>query len=120
MELIAFGSMIALLLYLIVNHEGDLGMILPIISVYALATFKLMPALQQIYMNIGNIKANISAFESIQLDLENSIKADLKASPPKMASCTQQKISLENITFTYPGKVEPALEKLIFQYQLKI
>ncbi|MEK9780321.1 MAG: ABC transporter ATP-binding protein, partial [Gammaproteobacteria bacterium] len=113
MELIAFGSMIALLLYLIVNHEGDLGMILPIISVYALATFKLMPALQQIYMNIGNIKANISAFESIQLDLENSIKADLKASPPKNGFLyPAEKISLENITFTYPGKVEPALEKI--------
>jgi ABC-type multidrug transport system fused ATPase/permease subunit len=113
MELIAFGSMITLLLYLIVNHEGDLGMILPIISVYALATFKLMPALQQIYMNIGNIKANISAFESIQLDLENSIKADLKASTPKNGFLyPAEKISLENITFTYPGKVEPALEKI--------
>ncbi len=54
-------------------------MILPIISVYALATFKLMPALQQIYMNIGNIKANISAFESIQLDLENSNQSRLKS-----------------------------------------
>jgi ABC-type multidrug transport system fused ATPase/permease subunit len=113
MELIAFGSMITLLLYLIVNHEGDLGMILPIISVYALATFKLMPALQQIYMNIGNIKANISAFESIQLDLENSIKADLKASTPKNGFLyPAEKIYLENITFTYPGKVEPALEKI--------
>jgi len=90
-----------------------LGMILPIISVYALATFKLMPALQQIYMNIGNIKANISAFESIQLDLENSIKADLKASTPKNGFLyPAEKISLENITFTYPGKVEPALEKI--------
>ena len=74
MELIAFGSMIALLLYLIASHNGNLGVILPILSVYALATFKLLPAFQQIYTSIAYIKGNIAAFDSIKKDLTNSMQ----------------------------------------------
>ena len=48
-------------------------MILPIISVYAIGTIKLLPAFQQIYSSIAIIKANIPAFESIQQDLHDSL-----------------------------------------------
>lgn len=68
MELVAFGSMIALILYLIANYNGNLGIILPIFSVYALGTFKLLPAFQQIYASIAIIKGNIASFTSIQRD----------------------------------------------------
>ena len=75
-ELLAFGSMILLILYLIASHNGNLGMILPIISVYAIGTIKLLPAFQQIYSSIAIIKANIPAFESIQQDLYDSLSAE--------------------------------------------
>ena len=74
MELIAFGSMIGLLLYLIATHNGNLAIILPILSVYALATFKLLPAFQQIYASVAYIKGNIAAFESIQKDLTEAMQ----------------------------------------------
>ena len=44
MELIAFGAVISLVLYLLAAYEGNLGNILPVLSVYALAGFKLLPA----------------------------------------------------------------------------
>ena len=47
-------------------------MILPIISVYAIGTIKLLPAFQQIYSSVAIIRANIPAFESIQKDLYDS------------------------------------------------
>ncbi|MEP4704902.1 MAG: ABC transporter transmembrane domain-containing protein, partial [Hyphomicrobiales bacterium] len=45
MELVAFGSVISLIIYLLAAHQGNLGAILPILSVYALAGFKMLPAL---------------------------------------------------------------------------
>ncbi|MGZ7287445.1 hypothetical protein ACXWQ3_09670, partial [Streptococcus pyogenes] len=48
MELVAFGSVIFLVLYLVEQYNGNLGHILPILSVYALAGFKLLPAFQQV------------------------------------------------------------------------
>tara|TARA_B100001057_G_scaffold126366_1_gene125189 strand:- start:57498 stop:59294 length:1797 start_codon:yes stop_codon:yes gene_type:complete len=113
MELIAFGSMIAVVLYLIAYYEANLGIILPILSVYALAGVKLLPAFQSIYTSIARIKANSAAFESIQGDLDNSQQT--KSSILKIDKTTllpKKHISLENVTFKYPNKEDPALNQL--------
>lgn len=113
MELIAFGSMIALLLYLIASHNGNLGIILPILSVYALASFKLLPAFQQIYGSLATLKASIPAFESIQQDLIDSTqiqRTTLKLEKSNLH--LKQQITFENVTFTYPGSREPVLKAL--------
>lgn len=112
-ELIAFGSLVSLLLYLISYHNGDLGMILPILSVYALATFKLLPAFQQIYTSIAQIKASMAAFESIKEDLVTSSEIKLETLKPKQSYLSAKRnISLENITFTYPNIDEPTLNQM--------
>lgn len=117
MELIAFGSMIALVLYLIINHDGNLGLILPILSVYALAGFKLLPAFQLIYGSVAQIKGNIPAFEAIHQDLINSktSHSEQSYSDSKEKLSPKNTISLKNITFTYPGKTLPALKQLNMQ-----
>tara|TARA_B100001287_G_scaffold86087_1_gene71992 strand:+ start:4208 stop:5917 length:1710 start_codon:yes stop_codon:yes gene_type:complete len=112
-ELLAFGSMILLILYLIASHDGNLGMILPIISVYAIGTIKLLPAFQQIYSSIAIIKANIPAFESIQQDLyDSSSEAKMSIKVEESYLHPKKQISLEKVTFTYPNKQEPALDRL--------
>ena len=112
-ELLAFGSMIVLILYLIASHNGNLGMILPILSVYAIGIIKLLPAFQQIYSSIAIIKANIPAFESIQQDLRDSLHKESKSQQFEQNNLNpKHSISLENITFTYPNKEEPAQNKL--------
>ena len=112
-ELLAFGSMILLILYLIASHNGNLGMILPIISVYAIGTIKLLPAFQQIYSSIAIIKANIPAFESIQQDLYDSLSAEeISIQVEESYLHPEKHISLEKVSFTYPNKQEPALNGL--------
>jgi ABC-type multidrug transport system fused ATPase/permease subunit len=113
MELIAFGLMITLLLYLIASYDGNLGKILPVVSVYALATFKLLPAFQQIYASIATIKSNHAAFESIKHDLTDSMQTKLEILKTKQCYLSsKQQISLQNVTFTYPNKAEPAISQL--------
>jgi len=104
-ELLAFGAMIGLVLILIKTHHGDLGAVLPILAVYALACFKLLPALQQIYSSITQIKGNLAAFESVEEDLINSQEkfSNIKTVPLSNISLNKQ-ISLKNIYFAYPNK----------------
>ena len=112
-ELIAFGSIILLILYLMVSYDANLGIILPILSIYAVGAIKLLPAFQQIYGSIGLIKANLAAFDSIREDLNNSFKVvQEKQIIEKKYLNPEQKICLENIAFTYPNKDEPALNQL--------
>ena len=111
MELIAFGSMIGLVLLLIKLHEGNLGVVLPILAVYALAAFKLLPALQQIYSSLASIKGSLAAFEAVKGDLERSIdnqKSITKETLPIRTELKKQ-ITLSNIQFSYPGKPKPAV-----------
>ncbi len=113
MELIAFGSMILLVLYLVATHNGNLGIILPILSVYALAGFKLLPALQQIYSSAATIKGSISAFESIRDDLLNSFDQESGISAQENLHLPlKHEIRLDNISFAYPNKTTPAINKL--------
>jgi len=113
-ELLAFGSMITLILYLISSYEGNLGTILPILSLYALASAKLLPAFQMVYASVSNIKGNISALESIQQDIIDSMESELVPLKPEEQNYIypKQQISLEDITFTYPGKNELTLNQV--------
>ena len=43
-ELVAFGSIILLVIYLFVTHNGELGLIIPSLTVYAVASVKILPA----------------------------------------------------------------------------
>ena len=111
-ELIAFGAMISLVLVLIKIHSGNLGEVLPILAVYALAAFKLLPALQQIYSSLSQIKGNTAAFEAVKDDLERSFDSQ-KTSRDTVVSTPidlKRSIKLSNIEFTYPGKERPAVD----------
>lgn len=113
MELIAFGAVIFLVLYLLSAYDGNLGDILPVLSVYALAGFKLLPAFQQMYTSLAQVKGNISSFDSIEEDLANS--KDIRELEPSYnfgKLSPKSFIRLDNINFNYPGKEEKALNKL--------
>lgn len=111
-ELIAFGAMISLVLVLIKVHSGNLGEVLPILAVYALAAFKLLPALQQIYSSLSQIKGNTAAFEAVKNDLERSFDSQKTSSDTVVSTPINLKrsIKLSNIEFTYPGKDRPAVD----------
>ncbi len=113
MELVAFGSIIGLLLYLMNNYQSDLSKILPIVSVYALACIKLLPAFQQVYNSTANIKGNIAALESIEKDLESAMQKKINLNNTKHEYLIpKDEISLENITFTYPEKEKAVIKSL--------
>lgn len=115
MELVAFGSVIFLILYLLAAHDGNLGTILPLLSVYALAGFKLLPAFQQIYSSISGIRGNLVAFEGLRDDLRASATATHQLTPNENTGehlTPRTSIELRNVQFTYPGKTTPALRDL--------
>jgi ABC-type multidrug transport system fused ATPase/permease subunit len=113
MELLGFASMVILVIYLISNSKGNLGLIMPILSIYAIAGVKLLPAFQQIYNGIASAKGNLSAYESIREDLIN-----IKTVTAQKVEANQQvwsknnEISLKNITFNYPEKKTIALKNI--------
>ena len=114
MEWLGFTIIIVLVLYLLKTSQGNLGIILPVLSAYALAGMKLLPALQQIYHSIAQVKGNISAYETIQEDLKNSnaTETSQKVETNQQVWSKHNEINLKNITFNYPDKANPAIENI--------
>lgn len=133
MELVAFGAMISLVLVLLQLNNGELSKVLPVLAVYALAGFKLLPALQQIYGSITTMKGATPAFEAIKPDLIASQQHDIASASPVIASAAKQSqeyasrhcerseaisltnhqaLHLQNITFTYPNAAKLALNNI--------
>ena len=118
MELIAFGSMIVLVIFLTHSSEGDISEALAVISIYAFAGFKLLPAFQLIYGSISQIKGNMAAYHAIREDLKNSQEigprqdvvrfSDLSKSDPNTCHSLGS-IVVRDVNFKYPNRDHPAL-----------
>lgn len=74
LEFSTFSFLIFLILYLSVYKQSHFLDFLPLISVFALAGLKLIPALHQLYTCVSHLKSHIAAYENLKYDLFNSKK----------------------------------------------
>lgn len=111
-ELTAFGTVIMLVLYLLRANNGDANELLPLLSLYALAGFKLLPAFQQIYASLSQVRGNLPALHAIQDDLEQSQQTIETHQPTELPLYPEKHIALDQVSFTYPGKSQPALNNV--------
>jgi ATP-binding cassette, subfamily B, bacterial PglK len=68
-ELIAISFLIIFMIIITLNYGRDIIDLLPFLTVFGFAIFKLLPSLQVVYIAISSIKANTSAFENIQNEI---------------------------------------------------
>ena len=69
LELVAVGSILLLIVFMLIVREESAASILPILSLYAIAGFKLLPNFQLIYTAFARIRGSIGMFENIYPDL---------------------------------------------------
>lgn len=113
LEFLAFTGLVLIVLSIHTMNNGNITNALPTISLFAVAAFKILPALQILYSSVSMIQGNISAVHSIKFDLQNSQNSIIRAKFPKKSNnIFQQSIKLENITFTYPSKKIPAIDNI--------
>jgi len=110
-EIIAFGGLLLIVMYLIVTHESYLEVI-PTIALYAFAARRLVPALQDIYQQFANIRSFHAALDDIYDDLVNSKNHQLQKSSdlPINSLAFSSQIKLDHITFQYKGAKESAIK----------
>tara|TARA_Y100000766_G_scaffold285115_1_gene306495 strand:- start:2718 stop:4412 length:1695 start_codon:yes stop_codon:yes gene_type:complete len=109
-EFISYGGVVLSILILVLFFPNNLEKFVGLIAVYAIASLKLLPALQQIYTSITQIKGNITSFSYLQDDL---MSANHESKPLEKKEISSFKnIELENISFTYPSKDLLAIDNI--------
>ncbi|MFH0969678.1 MAG: ABC transporter ATP-binding protein [Patescibacteria group bacterium] len=114
MEIVAFGGIVVLLIFLVSSNTST-QRIIPLISFFAFAGYRLMPALQEIFSSLTNIEFNKAVLDQIHFDMrqdrlkEKNTSPDIKDIKPILF---ERKIELKNICFTYPGHDKIVLKNI--------
>ncbi len=113
MEIIAFGGLLSVVLYLLVV-SGSLLQALPVLSVYAFACYRLMPALQQVYIQLSNMRFAGPALDALHKDFNTLNHEDAS----DFNRCSHlplnihQGLRLEQVGYTYPKASQPAINTI--------
>ena len=107
LEGIAFGGMLLVILYLM-DKKNDLAVALPVMGVYAFAGYRLMPALQQVYNGISQLRFSGPALDALYNDFQEIVSAE-KIKLPGSKKHPKDVIELKNVSYRYPGSEKNAL-----------
>jgi ATP-binding cassette, subfamily B, bacterial PglK len=111
LEVVAFGGMILIVIYLMSNKTDNFGEIIPIISLYAMAGYRLMPALQVVYSGIASIKFSIPAFNIIAEGFSQTETKDVTQTNQDRLSFENQ-IEIKQVSFSYKNPNAFVLDNL--------
>ena len=113
MEILAFGGVLTLVLYLMTTY-GDFEDVLPVLALYTLAGYRMMPSLQQVYSQLTTVKFSIPALNLLYDDLNSLDKADVESKIEEHIHPLgiRAKISLDSISFQYQGQDAPAINDI--------
>ena len=109
LEAVAFGGIMILILYKM-KQSGSFSNALPVISLYAFAGYRLMPALQQIYGSFSKFDFIIPSVKKIHDDFINLKILNLNNDQDKII--LKNKINLKNICYNYPNSSRTALKNI--------
>lgn len=107
-ETISFGAILMFAIILLASSSSANAV--SILSIYAIAGYKLLPTMQQIYKSISNISANGGVVFDLKLSLDvvTDVCIDHKAVPLKSVGSIQ----LQNISYQYPNTNKLALQDI--------
>lgn len=111
LEVVAFGGMILIVMYLMSEKIDNSSTIIPIISLYAMAGYRLMPALQVIYSGVARIKFSIPAFNIIVDAFSQTDTKDLTQTNQDRLSF-ENKIEIKQVSFSYKNPNSHVLDNL--------
>lgn len=103
-EAIAFGSILLLSLVLIMGQEaGGLGKVLPVLGLYAFAGYRILPAIQQIYRAVTQMRFGAPGLDTIHDDLRATQRLIEIAGGPAPRLPLRRHIGLRSVSYGYPG-----------------
>lgn len=118
-EVVFFSAILFIGIGTVFYENSDLGMILPMLGLYALGALKLRPAANNIYESLTTMKFGASSLDKVIHDLEITTKVNGfgNATPERLQF--HKSILLKNIFFYYTDEKKPALDSITLEIKAK-
>ena len=126
LETLAYGGVLLIVLYFL-RFSGEIEDVLPILSLYVFAGYRLMPSLNEIFTTAILMRFNQEPLRHLHADLMDSGAGPDEPSVWKGKETDQKplplgkELALKNISFTYPNTEAPSIESVdlrIFRHQV--
>ena len=116
LEIVAFGGIVLLVIYsLLFSDSGD--SLIPLLSLFSLAGYRLLPALQQIYSGFSQVRFHWPVLEAVCDDFV--LTQDISLDPVGLATRKielKSSIDVENLTYRHQDQDQALFES----FNLKI
>lgn len=103
-ETITFGGIVAVILF--IDKGEGLANYLPKLSLFALAGYRLLPSLQQIYFSLTDIKYHLPGLDKLHADIQELpfeiAKANKEDTPPDSVTYHNE-LAIRDVHFKYPS-----------------
>ncbi len=111
-ETISFSAI--LLFAILVLSSSNSTNVVAILSIYAIAGYKLLPTMQQMYKSISSISANGAVVLQLKANLDVITEASAQQRPEPMGQVSA--IQLHNISYQYPNTDKLALDDVTISF----
>ncbi|WP_406565257.1 ATP-binding cassette domain-containing protein [Acinetobacter wuhouensis] len=106
-ETVGYGCLIGLAMILVISGK-DVSHILPILGLYGFAAYRMLPAAQNIYRSISQVKFSQQVLNILkpEFELEYHQERDVPLLNQTEKMDFNHSIRLENISFSYPNRLD--------------
>jgi len=113
-EVIAFGGVLLIVLYFLATQK-EMKQIIPLLSLYAFAGYRLMPSMQTVFNKAANIRYALPSLDILYNDIcgeEDSTGKRNDSSTNVALQLQDHGMQLKDVSFSYPGQAKPVLDHL--------
>lgn len=111
LEVLAFCGIIGVTLVLYLRTE-DIGKVLPTLTLFAVAGYRLLPSLQQVFGAYATIRANRVVVDQLYPDLMASLAYYSRPSGEQVSLAFREVLKAEQLDFTFPNADKPLFQNL--------
>ena len=115
LEAIVFGGMLLVILYLM-TQLNSFTKAVPIIALYAYTSYRMMPALQEIFTSLTDMRYAITSIDAMYNDIKN-LKSFIISTENQDPIQLNNSIILKDINYHYPNSKVDALKNLNLKIQ---
>ena len=117
-QISATGGILIFIVILLTKVENNYSEIIPIVALYAFAGMRILPVIQGLFKNLTSLRGSKPALEILYKEL-TEYPEKLPTNYKKGITDFDNKISLNNISFSYPESKQPVINNLSLDIKAK-
>lgn len=110
LEFLAFGTILSVTLFLYSSY-GNIQLAIPRLSLYAVAGYRLLPALQKAFAAAAKVRHSMPLLDRLHADLVSSLQTEPQPTDYSPIAF-RESIHLQNLTFRYENTDQPVIREL--------